>query len=202
AGAAADVRRGGDRVGGVGGAAGRRPIDRGGGASAAGCAEPSVPGVATCRARAGARRGRARRCLPGGGRPGEPLAQPRGAGRAWLLVADPGRAAALATAVARAAGGGAARPRAGGGAGGRRAGVHVVGPALAVGVLLGAALWALAAVLLPLVVRGRSAALDVLAATLWSAVIVAAAPALDSGGPLGGAHASGRGAILGAVFGA
>jgi len=82
------------------------------------------------------------------------------------------------------------------------AAVHVVGPALALGVLLGAALWALAAVLLPLVVRGHSAALDVLAATLWSAMMVAAAPALDSGTLLGGAHASGRGAILGAAFGA
>jgi hypothetical protein len=80
--------------------------------------------------------------------------------------------------------------------------VHVVGPALALGVLLGAALWALAAALLPVVVRGHSAALDVLAATIWSAVIVAAAPALDSGTLLGGAHASGRGAILGAMFGA
>jgi eukaryotic-like serine/threonine-protein kinase len=80
--------------------------------------------------------------------------------------------------------------------------VHVVGPALTLGVLLGAALWALAAVLLPLVVRGHSAALDVLAATIWSAVIVAAAPALDSGTLLAGAHSSGRGAILGAVFGA
>jgi serine/threonine protein kinase len=82
------------------------------------------------------------------------------------------------------------------------AALHVVGPALALGVLLGAALWALAGALLPLVVRGHSAALDVLAATIWSAVIVAAAPALDSGTLLGGAHASGRGAILGAVFGA
>jgi serine/threonine protein kinase len=82
------------------------------------------------------------------------------------------------------------------------AAVHVVGPALALGVLLGAALWALAAALLPVVVRGHSAALDVLAATIWSAVIVAAAPALDSGTLLGGAHAGGRGAILGAVFGA
>jgi hypothetical protein len=82
------------------------------------------------------------------------------------------------------------------------AALHVVGPALALGVLLGAALWALAAVLLPLIVRGRSAALDVLAATVWSAGLVAAAPALDSGTLLGGAHAGGRGAILGAVFGA
>jgi hypothetical protein len=80
--------------------------------------------------------------------------------------------------------------------------LHVVGPALALGVLLGAALWALASVLLPLVVRGHSAALDVLAATVWSAGVVAAAPALDSGTLLGGAHAGGRGAILGAVFGA
>jgi hypothetical protein len=78
----------------------------------------------------------------------------------------------------------------------------VVGPALALGVLLGGALWALAAALLPLVVRGHSAALDVLAATVWSAGVVAAAPALDSGTLLGGAHAGGRGAILGAVFGA
>jgi hypothetical protein len=82
------------------------------------------------------------------------------------------------------------------------AALHMVGPALALGVLLGAALWALAAVLLPLIVRGHSAALDVLAATVWSAGVVAAAPALDSGTLLGGAHAGGRGAILGAVFGA
>ena len=80
--------------------------------------------------------------------------------------------------------------------------VHVVGPALALGVLFGAALWALAAALLPLVVRGHSAALDVLAATVWAAGVVAAAPALDGGTLLGGAHAGGRGAILGAVFGA
>jgi hypothetical protein len=82
------------------------------------------------------------------------------------------------------------------------AAVHVVGPALALGVLLGAALWGVAAALLPLVVRGYSAALDVLAATIWSVAIVAAAPALDGGTLLGGAHASGRGAILGAAFGA
>jgi hypothetical protein len=37
---------------------------------------------------------------------------------------------------------------------------------------------------------------------VWSAGLVAAAPALDSGTLLGGAHAGGRGAILGAVFGA
>ena len=80
--------------------------------------------------------------------------------------------------------------------------VHVIGPALALGVLLGALLWALAAAVLPLVVRGRSAALDVVAATFWSAAIVAAAPMLDRGAVLGGAHASPRGAIVGAVFGA
>jgi hypothetical protein len=42
----------------------------------------------------------------------------------------------------------------------------------------------------------------VLAATVWAAGVVAAAPALDGGTLLGGAHAGGRGAILGAVFGA
>ena len=78
---------------------------------------------------------------------------------------------------------------------------HVVGPTLSLGVLLGATLWAAGAVVLPWLVRGRSAALDVVAATIWSAVIVTAAPLLDSGSAAHATHASPRGAILGAVFG-
>ncbi len=57
------------------------------------------------------------------------------------------------------------------------AATHVVGPSLGLGVLYGAAVWALAAVLLPWVVRGRSAVLDVVAASAWSvALLLACAP--------------------------
>jgi serine/threonine protein kinase len=84
---------------------------------------------------------------------------------------------------------------------------HVVGPLLTLGALLGAALWAGAALLLPWVVRGRHAALDVIAATTWSAALAAAVPlaaAARLGGlssPLSYAHATPRGLVLGAVLG-
>jgi eukaryotic-like serine/threonine-protein kinase len=79
--------------------------------------------------------------------------------------------------------------------------VHVIAPLLSAGVLLGAALWASAAVLLPVIVRGRNAALDVVAATVWSAALVIAT-ALAAAGAQGHAlHASPRGAIAGAVMG-
>jgi eukaryotic-like serine/threonine-protein kinase len=81
------------------------------------------------------------------------------------------------------------------------AATHVLGPVLSLGVLLGAALWALAAMLLPLLVRGRNAALDIVGATVWSAALVAATPAIDSGLSPHAAHVSPHGAILGAVFG-
>jgi hypothetical protein len=81
------------------------------------------------------------------------------------------------------------------------AAVHVIGPLLSLGVLLGAALWATGAMLLPVLVRGRSAALDVVAATVWSAALVAATPILTSGLSSHPAQASPRGAVLGAVFG-
>ena len=79
--------------------------------------------------------------------------------------------------------------------------VHVLGPLLSLGVLLGAALWASAAILLPLLVRGQNAALDALAAVVWSAAIVVAAPLLDSGLAAHASHPNPRGAILGAVLG-
>jgi hypothetical protein len=81
------------------------------------------------------------------------------------------------------------------------AATHVVSPMLSSGVLLGAALWALGAVSLPWLVRGHSAALDVVAATMWSAAIVTAAPLLDSGSAAHAANVSPRGAVLGAIFG-
>jgi serine/threonine protein kinase len=77
---------------------------------------------------------------------------------------------------------------------------HVLGPLLSLGVLLGAALWAAAAALLPLLVRGRSAALDVLAATVWAAALAVAAPMLDNGLTAHAAQPSPRGAIVGAVL--
>jgi hypothetical protein len=78
---------------------------------------------------------------------------------------------------------------------------HVLAPALSVGVLLGAALWALAAVVLPWIVRGRRVALDVLGATIWALALVLATPALDSGVSAHVLHPTPRGALLGAIVG-
>jgi serine/threonine protein kinase len=82
------------------------------------------------------------------------------------------------------------------------AAVHVIGPLLTLGVLLGAVLWACAAVLLPWIVRGRSATLDVLAATVWAAALVAAEPTLDGGLGSHASHPDPRGLVLGAVLAA
>jgi hypothetical protein len=79
---------------------------------------------------------------------------------------------------------------------------HVIGPMLSLGLLLGAALWAAAAISLPLLVRGRSAALDAAAVAAWSALVVLAAPALNAGLSAHAAQPSPRGAVLGAVLGA
>jgi hypothetical protein len=81
------------------------------------------------------------------------------------------------------------------------AAVHVIAPALSLGVLFGALLWGTAAMALPWLVRGRSAAADVVAATVWSAALAAAAPAVDAGLAAHGAHPSPHGAVLGAVLG-
>jgi eukaryotic-like serine/threonine-protein kinase len=78
---------------------------------------------------------------------------------------------------------------------------HVVAPTLSLGVLLGAALWAGGAVALPWLVRGRSAALDVVAVVIWSAALAAAAPLLDSGLSTHAGHPSPKGAVLGAILG-
>jgi eukaryotic-like serine/threonine-protein kinase len=78
---------------------------------------------------------------------------------------------------------------------------HVISPLLVIGVLLGAALWGLGAALLPWIVRGRSAALDVVAVTVWSAVLASAAPMVDSGIDGGAAHPTPRGVALGALLG-
>ncbi len=84
---------------------------------------------------------------------------------------------------------------------------HAVIPLIGLALLLGAALWALAALLLPWIVRGRSATLDGFAVILWAAALAAAAPLLDrglplaSGSPRGPGLQSPHGAILGAILG-
>jgi hypothetical protein len=78
---------------------------------------------------------------------------------------------------------------------------HVIGPLLSTQVLLGATLWAAAALVLPWLVRGRSAALDVVMTVIWSAAIVSATPALEAGLAAQATHPSPRGALLGAILG-
>ncbi len=78
---------------------------------------------------------------------------------------------------------------------------HVVEPMLSLGVLLGALLWACGALALPWIVRGRTAALDLVAVVMWSAAIAASAPALDAGLSRQPTHPSPHGAVLGALVG-
>lgn len=79
---------------------------------------------------------------------------------------------------------------------------HVLAPLLALGVLLGALLWAAASVVLPWLVQGRSALLDALAAAAWTAALFALEPLLDNGLSTHATHANPRGALLGAILGA
>ncbi len=82
------------------------------------------------------------------------------------------------------------------------AAAHAVGPLLGIGLLLGAAVWALAATLLPWVVRGRNALLDAAAAIAWAAALACAVALLDRGLPLHATQPAPRGALLGAALGA
>jgi len=82
-----------------------------------------------------------------------------------------------------------------------QAATHVVAPAFSVAVLLGALLWAGAALVLPWIVRGREPLLDAIAAGLWALALVLFGPMLDAG-LSAGTHAQPRGAVLGALLGA
>jgi serine/threonine protein kinase len=82
------------------------------------------------------------------------------------------------------------------------AAAHAIAPALTLGVLLGALLWAVGAALLPWIVRGRNAVRDAVAVTMWSAALAAAAPELAAGLSAHAAHPAPRGAVLGAIAGA
>lgn len=77
---------------------------------------------------------------------------------------------------------------------------HVLVPLLSAGVLLGATLWVLAALVLPWLVRGRHAALDLVAATMWTVALLAAEPLFDHGLPLASGQAVPRGALLAAIL--
>jgi hypothetical protein len=78
---------------------------------------------------------------------------------------------------------------------------HVLVGMLSLGVLLGMVAWASAATLLPWLVRGRNAALDVVAATVWTAALLAALPLLERGLPGDVGNLAPRGALLGALLG-
>jgi eukaryotic-like serine/threonine-protein kinase len=82
-----------------------------------------------------------------------------------------------------------------------KAAAQVVGATLTIELALGAAVWALASVILPWIVRGRSAALDVGAAVVWTAALLAAVPWLDRALLAHASQPSPRGALLGAVLG-
>ena len=78
---------------------------------------------------------------------------------------------------------------------------HVVEPLLRSGALACAALWAAGAAILPWIVRGRTAALDLVAATMWAAALAAGAGAIGHGLRGAVAHPDPRGAALGAAAG-
>ena len=81
------------------------------------------------------------------------------------------------------------------------AATHVVGPILTLELLLGAVVWTLAGAVLPWIVRGRNAALDVGAAVVWTVGLLAAVPLLERS-LLGHANPpSPHGALFGAVLG-
>lgn len=82
---------------------------------------------------------------------------------------------------------------------------HVVAPTVTLGLLLGAALWALAAAALPLLVRGYSAKRDALGAIAWAVVLAAATPlalAVGTSRSGGSGEATPRGLLLGTACGA
>ncbi|HKP90523.1 MAG TPA: hypothetical protein VJT75_11195, partial [Thermoleophilaceae bacterium] len=83
-----------------------------------------------------------------------------------------------------------------------RAASDALAPLATSGILLGAVVWALAAALLPMIVRGRSLLLDAAGATIWAILLVAAQRGVaEVAGPnlAGGAS---RGIVIGAVLGA
>jgi serine/threonine protein kinase len=81
------------------------------------------------------------------------------------------------------------------------AATHVLAATLTFELLLGAAVWALAAAILPWLVRGRNAALDALLAFAWTVALLAATPVLSGALLSHQSQPTPRGAVLGAGVG-
>jgi hypothetical protein len=76
---------------------------------------------------------------------------------------------------------------------------HAIWPLLTSGALLVAIVWALGAVLLPIVVRGRVAALDMVAATAWAGAVAAGTQYAAESLTWDGSAPHPRGLVIGAV---
>ncbi|HEY2006263.1 MAG TPA: hypothetical protein VGG87_07415, partial [Solirubrobacteraceae bacterium] len=78
----------------------------------------------------------------------------------------------------------------------------VITPLLSAGVLAPAVVWALAACVLPWLVRGRSLLLDAILVVIWSATVVAASTAVIEAVHRGSATSTAPAAVVGAIVGA
>jgi hypothetical protein len=78
----------------------------------------------------------------------------------------------------------------------------VITPLLSAGVLAPAAVWALAACVLPWIVRGRSLVLDAILVVIWSATLVAASTAVIEAVHRAPATSTAPTAVVGAIVGA
>jgi hypothetical protein len=81
------------------------------------------------------------------------------------------------------------------------AATHVIAPTFTVELLLGVVVWACASAILPWLVRGRSAALDVGGAFLWTIALLGAVPLLERALLAHPAQVAPHGELLGAVLG-
>jgi serine/threonine protein kinase len=78
---------------------------------------------------------------------------------------------------------------------------HVLGTILTPEFAVGTLVWAAAAMLLPWLVRGRSAALDVVLAIAWTVALLGAAALIERAALAHSTQSSPRGALLGAMLG-
>jgi serine/threonine protein kinase len=82
-----------------------------------------------------------------------------------------------------------------------KAAAHVLAATFTVELALGAAVWALASMVLPWIVRGRNATFDVGMAVVWTIALLATTPLLERALLSHASQPSARGALLGAVLG-
>ncbi|HEY5193536.1 MAG TPA: serine/threonine-protein kinase [Solirubrobacteraceae bacterium] len=78
---------------------------------------------------------------------------------------------------------------------------HVLAATFTVQLLIGVVAWALASMVLPWVVRGRGAVLDILGAIAWTVALLAAVPLLSRALLASASEPSPRGALSGAILG-